>query len=152
MCVRRPLIVVPTPMPARATPTGRPMASTEPNARIRMTMAKARPRTSDDGASNSAKIDPPSRMSTPSTCGITRPSDLLRPLLGVGADDAQLTAAGRLDLVDLREQVLHGRLHGRVVDALVGLEDDRAADTGALAAEVLDRKSTRLNSSHANIS
>ena len=31
----------PVPMPASATPIGRPMASTEPKARIRMTMAKA---------------------------------------------------------------------------------------------------------------
>ena len=57
------MIAVPMPMPNSATPTGRPMASTEPNATIRMTMAKARPSTSDDGSSNSAKMNPPSSMS-----------------------------------------------------------------------------------------
>ncbi len=57
------------PMPNRATPMGRPMASTEPKARIRITMAKARPITSLDGSSNSAKTQPPSSTSMPSISG-----------------------------------------------------------------------------------
>ena len=36
-------------MPARATPIGRPMASTDPNAMIRMMIAKPNPSASDDG-------------------------------------------------------------------------------------------------------
>ena len=40
---------MPTPMPNRATPIGRPMASTDPNARMRMKMAKAKPTDSVDG-------------------------------------------------------------------------------------------------------
>ncbi len=59
----------PMPMPNSDTPTGRPIASTEPKARIRMTMANANPRISDDGLSNSAKIWPPNSTSTPSIFG-----------------------------------------------------------------------------------
>ncbi len=67
--LNNPMIAVPRPIPNRATPTGRPIASTEPNARIRITIAKATPSTSDDGSSNSAKTNPPSSTSRPSTSG-----------------------------------------------------------------------------------
>ena len=67
--LRPTMMLVPMPMPNNATPTGRPMASTEPNARIRMTMAKPRPRASDDGCSNSAKMNPPISMRRPSMSG-----------------------------------------------------------------------------------
>ena len=59
----------PRPMPNSATPTGRPIASTDPNATIRMMMAKARPNSSADGCSNSAKRKPPSSTRSPSTSG-----------------------------------------------------------------------------------
>ena len=62
-------MLVPMPMPNRATPTGRPMASTDPNARMRMTMAKAMPSVSEDGCSNSAKMNPPISMRRPSMSG-----------------------------------------------------------------------------------
>ena len=56
-------------MPKRATPTGRPMASTEPNETIRITMAKARPMISLEGSSNSAKPCPPISTCRPSSSG-----------------------------------------------------------------------------------
>ena len=52
----RAMRALPMPMPARATPMGRPIASTEPKARIRMTMAKARPSTSEDGRLELAEV------------------------------------------------------------------------------------------------
>ncbi len=51
--------LAPMPTPNSATPTGRPMASTEPNDRIRMMMAKPRPISSDSGGSNSPSAWPP---------------------------------------------------------------------------------------------
>ena len=57
-CDSSPAMIVPLKMPARATPMGRPMASTEPKAMIRMMMAKPMPSASDDGTSNSAKACP----------------------------------------------------------------------------------------------
>ncbi len=45
--------IEPTPIPPRATPIGSPIARTEPNAVMRMTMAKARPSSSESGGSNS---------------------------------------------------------------------------------------------------
>ncbi len=60
------MAALPMPMPNRATPMGRPMASTEPNATIRMTMAKPTPSASDEGSSNSAKMNPPSSTRTSS--------------------------------------------------------------------------------------
>ena len=63
------MIIDPMPMPNRAVATGRPMASTDPKARIRMTMAKAMPRSSVDGSLNSAKIVPPSSTCRPSMTG-----------------------------------------------------------------------------------
>ncbi len=50
----RPTTIEPAAIPARATPIGRPMASTEPKATTRITMAKAMPRASVEGSSNSA--------------------------------------------------------------------------------------------------
>jgi hypothetical protein len=54
--LRMPTREVPSPMPARAIPIGRPMASTDPKARIKTMMAKAMPSSSELGTSNSAKI------------------------------------------------------------------------------------------------
>ena len=48
---------------------GRPMASTDPKARTRMTMAKATPNSSELGGSNSPKMAPPSSIWTPSIVG-----------------------------------------------------------------------------------
>jgi hypothetical protein len=61
----RVMIVAPVAMPAMAVPTGRPIASTEPKATIRMKMAKARPSVSDDGGSKSPNISPPNSIWTP---------------------------------------------------------------------------------------
>ena len=58
-------------MPARATPTGSPIASTDPKARISTIMAKASPKASELGTSNSAKIWPPISIWTPSMAGIS---------------------------------------------------------------------------------
>ena len=54
-CDSSPVRIEPLKMPASATPMGRPMASTEPKAMMRMMMAKPMPSASDDGTSNSAK-------------------------------------------------------------------------------------------------
>ena len=117
----------PTPMPASATPTGRPMASTEPKARIRMTMAKPgrAPRTT--GASNSAKTAPPSSTRSPSTSGIAARissadvDGLLerwrRPELDLGVGDlpASVALGGDLALAARRRRGWTTRLHA--VDA-----------------------------------
>ena len=65
-------------MPARAIPIGRPMASTDPKARIKTMMAKAIPSSSELGTSNVAKICPP--------IAIWRPSIFRHHLLEGGAD------------------------------------------------------------------
>ena len=49
--------------------SGRPIASTDPKATTRITTAKARPRASDCGSSNSAKAAPPSSTCRPSISG-----------------------------------------------------------------------------------
>ena len=128
-------------------------------------MAKARPSTSDDGCSNSAKMKPPSSIRTPSIVGASS-FDLVADLVGAGEVDVvgQLDV-GEGDLAgfrslrrDLRrrrpartgsttrttsgiaatsaKQRLHLLLDLGVVDALVGAEHDRADLTGALAAEL----------------
>ena len=67
MLLSRPAMIVPTPMPASAVPTGKPMASTEPKARMRTMMAKAKPSVSELGGSKSAKTWPPSSTWRPGT-------------------------------------------------------------------------------------
>ncbi len=62
---------------------GRPMASTEPKAMIKMTIAKPTPMASDDGASNSAKYWPPSSTSSPSTSGAASRSSSAYPSASV---------------------------------------------------------------------
>jgi hypothetical protein len=57
--------------------------------------------------------------------------DLAFTPLVVGAGDPD----DAVDLGDLAEQLLHGRLDLGVVDPLVGLEDDRPAETGTLTPE-----------------
>ena len=59
------MTMAPVAMPARAVPTGRPMASTEPKATMRMKMAKARPSVSDEGGSNEPNMSPPNSICTP---------------------------------------------------------------------------------------
>ena len=72
------MIAVPMPMPNRAMPTGKPMASTEPNATIRMMIANARPSTSVEGGSNSRE-DHPAELDLHAV-------DLRRELLDLVAD------------------------------------------------------------------
>ncbi len=69
--LRSVMIAVPIPMPNSATPIGRPIASTEPNATIRMMIANASPSTSEDGCSNSAKTKPPSSIRNPGMSGLS---------------------------------------------------------------------------------
>ena len=81
-------------MPASATPIGRPMASTEPKAMIRMMMAKPMPSASDDGTSKSAKAWPPSSTRRPSTFGMA--ARIWRPTSAVSwklaSDGASISA------------------------------------------------------------
>ncbi len=55
MLVSRLTMPMPVPTPATATPMGRPMAITEPNARISTITAKPRPMASVCGGSNPAR-------------------------------------------------------------------------------------------------
>ena len=128
-------------------------------------MANARPIVSDEGFSKSAKMNPPNSVRSPSIFGrsfstwsrisvgpreldvlvqldvgvgdlpgrVAPLADLLRAGLAVGAldpDDA-------LFVRDVGEDLLHPLPDRRVVDALGGLEHDRAGDARALAPEVL---------------
>jgi hypothetical protein len=63
------VMATPDPMPARATPIGRPMARIEPNDTMRMKMAKVRPSVSDDGGLNLEKGSPPYSIVRPGTFG-----------------------------------------------------------------------------------
>ena len=136
----------PRPMPNSATPTGSPMASTEPNATIRMTTANARPNSSAEGCSNSAKRKPPSSTRSPSTSGTSsRISSPMSAARVKSMSSGRLTVANAIvpgaspwveiwnsppgayglctdsDVVDLGhlgEQLLHRRLDLGVVDAL----------------------------------
>ena len=90
-CDSRPAIIVPLKIPARATPMGRPIASTEPKAMIRMMMAKPMPSASDDGTSNSAKAAPPSSIRRPSTSGMA--SLIWRPTSAVSSNVASKGAS-----------------------------------------------------------
>ena len=183
-------ITEPAKMPASATPTGRPIASTDPNASTRITIANARPRASVEGSSNSPRAAPPSSTWTPSTVGqdlLQRATDRARLLpvvagdLEVGVRDQAGVVALRGDLaprgvvvgardrdplpgaqvgvfehllrvivevgeggvgchidvgvirdgLDHGEQLFHGLLDLRIVDALLGTEHDRALGAGA---------------------
>ncbi len=163
--LRSVVMAVPTPMPNRATPTGRPMASTEPKATIRMTMAKASPSTSELGSSKSAKMNPPHLDPQALDLGDVvedAVADLAGPAevdvvghLDVGEGDLPGLVALRGDLaaallgvraLDQRHVVLLGDLvehpgHALsdlgVVDPLLGPEHDGADDAGALAAELV---------------
>ena len=59
----------PAAIPPNAVPIGKPMANTEPNAKIKITMANARPSTSDVGVSKAANTSPPYSICTPATTG-----------------------------------------------------------------------------------
>ena len=100
-----PTIIVPTPMPARATPIGRPIASTEPKAMIRMMIAKPSRAPPTTAARTRRRPARRARSRTPSTSGIalgsrrrSRPSPrTTRPRgldLGVG-DPPGVVARGR---------------------------------------------------------
>ncbi len=56
----------PVARPTTAVPIGRPIASTEPKARIRMIIAAINPYSSEAGSSNSPKISPPYSIVNPS--------------------------------------------------------------------------------------
>lgn len=62
---RMPTRLSPVPTPS-ATPIGKPIASTEPKAKIRITMANATPINSDCGGSNAANDELPNSICTPS--------------------------------------------------------------------------------------
>ena len=81
-----PASIEPDTMPARATPIGSPIASTEPKAMIKMTIAKPRPSASDDGTSNSAKACPPSSIRTPVGVGIA--ARISSPIATVSSNEA----------------------------------------------------------------
>ena len=59
----------PRPTPATATASGRPIAITEPNAKIRTTTANASPMNSDCGGSNSLSASPPISTDRPGSSG-----------------------------------------------------------------------------------
>src|SRR3712207_7544874 len=68
-----------------------------------------------------------------------------------GLQVAHLLAAGE-GRVRLHERVLHDVLRARLADDLRGVAEEGAAVARHDRLEGRDRKSTRLNSSHANIS
>ena len=82
----RPVMIEPDTIPARATPIGSPIASTEPKAMIRITIAKPIPSASDDGTSNSAKACPPSSIRKPSASGIA--ARMSSPIATVSSNEA----------------------------------------------------------------
>ena len=85
-CDSNPTSIVPEKMPASATPIGRPIASTEPNAMMRMMIAKPTPSASEDGTSNWANAPPPSSIRSPSSCGIA--ARMSSPMRTVSSNDA----------------------------------------------------------------
>ncbi len=98
----------PAAMPASAVPIGKPVASTEPNARVRMITAKPMPSSSEDGASNEENAWPPYSM--------------------FGALD------GRRDVLDLRRHILEVVLRGVAGEGDRGVGD--LARVGALAGDL----------------
>ena len=78
--------IEPDTMPASATPTGSPIASTEPKATIKMMIANPRPRASEEGTSNSANACPPSSIRNPSVLGIA--ARMSSPIATVSSKDA----------------------------------------------------------------
>ena len=83
----------PMPMPMSATATGRPIASTDPKATMRMITAKARPMASELGSSNSAKMNPPSSTRRPSMSGTSS-----RTATRTSAASAKSTSSGNSTL------------------------------------------------------
>ena len=67
--LRMTIMPIPAPTPPSATAIGRPIARTEPKARISTMMAKARPMNSVSGGSNTASAVPPGSTSRPSMVG-----------------------------------------------------------------------------------
>ena len=152
--LRNPARIVPRPMPARAMPTGRPIARTDPKARMRTMIAKASPSSSELGTSNSARMPPPISIWTPGISGssilqlradrrrlrqrdVAREADLgVGDLPGLGALCGDLLGAllrVRADdrdpsilLASSRNAVIACWTSGSV-DALLGAEDDRPA-------------------------
>ena len=89
--LRMTIMPIPAPTPPSATAMGRPIARTEPKARINTMMAKARPMNSVLGGSNTASAVPPGSTSRPSMVG------------RVVGD--RLTEGGRLGQIDIGGQV-----------------------------------------------
>ena len=160
-----PVRIEPDTIPANATPIGNPIASTEPNAMIKMMIANPRPRASDDGTSNSANACPPSSIRTPvgrrhrGTDVVTDRHRLFerrvrrRLELGVRDPPRVVTLGGDLPLIARRVRALQ-RLHPvdlghlgqerldhpanlRILDPVVRLEHDVADLAGALPAELV---------------
>ena len=66
---RRVMRPTPVPTPPSATAMGRPIASTEPKAKISTTIANDRPINSEDGGTNRASGAPPISILVPSIFG-----------------------------------------------------------------------------------
>ena len=78
--------IEPDTIPASATPIGSPIASTEPNAMIKIMIANPKPSASDDGTSNSANACPPNSIRSPSDAGIA--ARMSSPIATVSSNDA----------------------------------------------------------------
>ena len=104
------MMPAPMPTPNRATPMGRPIARTDPNDTMRMTMANESPISSDSGGSNSPRAAPPTSICNPSTSAgttsVARPStstvyavsvrsSMLRPI----ADDSRSPTSGASEML-----------------------------------------------------
>ena len=76
--------------PASAIPIGRPIASTDPKARISTTIANARPMSSVSGGASSARAAPPTSTRKPSTAGMS--SMISAPM---AADSVESTVGSR---------------------------------------------------------
>ena len=166
---RAPRAPMPMPRPNRAVPIGRPIASTEPKATSRMMTAARMPRISLSGSSNSPNSSPPysicqalgdrwlvaevlDRRSPSSVTPRSRGrhvelgegdravlADLLRVVVGAGDRDAVLLGG---EVHDRRQR----RLHRRVVDALVGLDDDLRREAGPVGLFASSRSCTSFDS------
>ena len=91
--------------PPSATAMGRPMASTDPNATMSTTMAKAMPISSVWGGSTVARYWPPARTSRPSIDGASSAISV--------ADPARLGVVDVGRQVHLGERQLAGQRAGR---------------------------------------
>ena len=93
----RPTTITPEAMPATAMPIGKPMARTDPKAKIKMTMANPSPSTSDSGGSNSPNTWPPNSTRNPAFSAAGTRSLTFLPMACISAKsvivDANWTSA-----------------------------------------------------------